>query len=494
MSQTSTSLSSSVRRASDSPGPRAGSGKRPHVYELDPLRACTALSVIAVHVLAATAFLNGNGPGYAIQNAFLVAFHFTREIFMFVTAFALVYVYNGRRFPLGQFWRKRSLGVIFPYVFWSLVYVVVNTHPSSWSTFFKTALFDVATGNASYQLYYILLTIQFYLIFPLFMGLLKRWQRHPWLLLFGSFALQVLLFYVDYHTVQRSSDPFWHTVAVYQDRFVLMYQFYFVLGGLAALYFERVRAFVLRHARLIIILFVLTLLALWVHFAEQISVYREPMGYATSVLQPSMVFYSVAVIGLALWLCSRWAIGFADLPGREVSKRLSVRFWALCSDASFGVYLIHVLILNQLRGSLLSLLPGSWPVALRVVLLWSAVAILSLAISSALMYTPWLSRLVGRAGPRPRSTGSHQSQRQGGQAEALPDAGRRQPAPTPTPTAATIALVPAVSQTGPADAAGASAPQDLRSGALARYEQQAQHKNHCPDSAGPGLSDGRHAL
>ncbi|WP_052890492.1 acyltransferase [Thermogemmatispora carboxidivorans] len=492
MSQTSTSLSSSVRRSSDSLSPRASSGKRPHVYELDPLRACTALSVIAVHVLAATAYLNGSGPGYAIQNAFLVAFHFTREIFMFVTAFALVYVYNGRRFPLGQFWRKRSLGVIFPYVFWSLVYVVVNTHPSSWSTFFKTALFDVATGNASYQLYYILLTLQFYLIFPLFMGLLKRWQRHPWLLLLGSFVLQVLLFYVDYHTVQRSSDPFWHTVAVYQDRIVLMYQFYFVLGGLAALYFEQVRAFVLRHARLIIITFMITLLALWVHFAEQISVYREPMGYATSVLQPSMVFYSVAVIGLALWLCCRWGIGLASRAGHEVSKRLSVRFWGLCSDASFGVYLIHVLILNQLRGSLLSFLPESWPVALRVILLWCAVATLSLAVSSALMYTPWLSRLVGRAGPRPRAAGGHEGRRKEGKAEILPDVSSRQAVSRST-TAATIALVPVVSQTGPVDAAGASAPQDLRSGALARYEQ-AHHKNHRSDSASSGLSDGGHAL
>nr|BBH93312.1 hypothetical protein KTA_15110 [Thermogemmatispora argillosa] len=485
MSQSSPSIS-----LSRSP---SGGGKRPHVYELDPLRTCTALSVVAVHVLAATAILNGNGPGYAIQNALLVAFHFTREIFMFVTAFALVYVYNGRRFPFVQFWKKRSLGVIFPYVFWSLVYVLVNTRPSSWETFGKTALFDVVTGNASYQLYYILLTIQFYLIFPLFMALLKRWSRHPWLLLLGSFTLQVLLFYVDYHTVQRSSNPFWHTVAVYQDRFVLMYQFYFVLGGLAALHFERVRAFVLRHARLIMTIFLVTLIALWVHFAEQISVYREPMGYATSVLQPSMVFYSVAVIGLALWLCCRWAIGFVDLPGQEVSKRLSVRLWGLCSDASFGVYLVHVLILNQLRGSLLSLLPESWPVGLRVVLLWGAVAGLSLAISIALMYTPWLSRLVGRAGPRRRSGPATAGSRgQASKAQVLPDVGRRQPTPSSATATTNVALVPAVSQTGPADAAGASAPHHLRSGALARYEQAS--KTPGPDSAGSRLSDGSHSL
>ena len=49
--------------------------KRPHIYELDPLRACTALGVVAVHVLFFTAYLNSSAVGYQIQNAIVVAFH-----------------------------------------------------------------------------------------------------------------------------------------------------------------------------------------------------------------------------------------------------------------------------------------------------------------------------------------------------------------------------------------------------------------------------------
>ena len=81
--------------------------RRPHIYELDPLRICTALGVVAVHVLAFTAFLNHSDLGTQVQNAVVVALHFTRAVFMFVTAFALVYVYYGKPFALKQYWIKQ---------------------------------------------------------------------------------------------------------------------------------------------------------------------------------------------------------------------------------------------------------------------------------------------------------------------------------------------------------------------------------------------------
>ena len=86
--------------------------RRPHVYELDPLRTVTAASVVAVHVLAFTVYLNHSEVGVQVQNAIVVALHFTREAFIFVTAFALVYVYYGKPFALKRFWARRSIGTL----------------------------------------------------------------------------------------------------------------------------------------------------------------------------------------------------------------------------------------------------------------------------------------------------------------------------------------------------------------------------------------------
>ncbi len=373
--------------------------RRPHIAELDPLRACTALSVVAVHVLFFTAYLNSSTSGYDMQNALTVAFHFTREVFIFVTAFALVYVYSGRAISALQFWQKRALGVVLPYVIWSLIYVLVNTPLTSPGAVLQTSIFDILTGSASYQLYYILLTLQFYLFFPWLLPLMHFLARRPWLTLSISFTLQVLLFLVDYHTIQSSNAPFWQAVSNYQDRFFLVYQFYFVLGAMTAFYFQQVRAFILRHNLLILGAFVAGLAVLWLHFAVQLAVYRETVDYASSVLQPIMVFYSLPVIFFAFWLACRWV---ARHGGSEHPR--SWRFWRNLSDASFGVYLIHALILSLLLKWMVPALPSDWFEPLRVFLIWFLTAGGALALSMLLLRIPVLSRLVGRPAIQKRAT------------------------------------------------------------------------------------------
>jgi surface polysaccharide O-acyltransferase-like enzyme len=376
--------------------------KRPHIHELDPLRACTAFSVVAVHVLAFTLFFNHTALGVQIQNAVLVTFHFTREVFLFVTAFALVYVYDGRRFPFIQFWKKRGIGVLLPYVVWSIVYVWVNVPGQSPASFVRTSLLDILTGSASYQLYYILLTLQFYLIFPLFLFFLRRVAQHPWIVLGISFALQALLFYVDFHVLQGNTSTLpggWQFFSTYQDRFVLIYQFYFVLGGITALYFQQVKSFLLRHGKLVVGVFTVLFGALWLHFFIQVRVYGEALAYATSVLQPIMVFYSVAIILFALWLACRWAAKTA----RE-ERTWSRRFWGELSDASFGVYLIHALVLTALLKWVVPAMPATWFAAIRVLLTWLLTVAASATLSLLLMSVPIASRLVGRTGPQKKKS------------------------------------------------------------------------------------------
>lgn len=374
--------------------------KRPHIYELDPLRACTALGVVAVHAFSYTTYLTSDETGYQMQNGVVVALHFTREVFLFVTAFALVYVYYGRPFAPLQFWKKRALGVLVPYVVWSMIYILVMTPFVSPTTFLQTTIFDIFTGNASYQLYYILLTLQFYLFFPLFLPLIRVFARHPWITLAVSGSFQAVFFFLDYHTIQSSNQPFWQTVSDYQDRFLLIYQFYFVLGGLTAYYFQAVRAFLLRHGRLILGLFLFALAVLWTHFLLQVRIYREGVGYASSVMQPMMIFYSVTVIFFILWLTCCWT----SRSGRGQRPR-GYRFWQMLSDASFGVYLIHALILSALLKWLVPILPASWFEPARVFLTWLLAAGGSMAISILLTRIPVVSRLVGRSVPLRKKRG-----------------------------------------------------------------------------------------
>jgi surface polysaccharide O-acyltransferase-like enzyme len=112
-----------------------------------------------------------------------------------------------------------------------------------------------------------------------------------------------------------------------------------------------------------------------------------------------MVFYSLVVIFFALWLACRWV---ARHGGSEHPR--GWRFWRNLSDASFGVYLIHALILNALLRTLVPAMPVSWFEPLRVFLTWFLTAGGALVLSLVLVRIPVLSRLVGRPTKRKQRT------------------------------------------------------------------------------------------
>ncbi len=369
---------------------------RPHVYELDPMRVVTALCVVGVHVLGFTFFLEHSGVGTLLHGAILSALHFTRQVFMFFTSFALIYVYYGRPFSTKQFWSKRSMGVLLPYSIWSIIYTYVNTPKPFWP-FLGACIFNILTGNASYQLYYILLSLQFYLILPFFLPFLKRIERHPWTTLSISFLVQLLFLYVDFHFVQVgpfSTTPLGTIINAYQDRFLLTYQFFFFLGAFAALHQQQARSFLLQHGQLVICFFLVVIVAFWSHYFLQNAIYHENNNL--SVLQPAILIYSISVIVLFSWLASLWA--------RRTNKQGHPKgyiFWHTLSDASFGLYLIHALVLNSvLLPRIVPLFPSTWTPALSIFLVWLLTVSASLLLSMLFLRIPVVSRLVGRKHPK----------------------------------------------------------------------------------------------
>jgi peptidoglycan/LPS O-acetylase OafA/YrhL len=134
-----------------------------------------------------------------------------------------------------------------------------------------------------------------------------------------------------------------------------------------------------------------------------------------------MVFYSLAVILFALWLACRWA-SHKNRDGRPRGHRI----WHVLSDASFGVYLIHVLLLTAILKWVVPAMPTAWPVAIRVFLTWFMTAGSATAVSVTLLNIPVLSRLVGREHSVRRKAIQQASEEKPGQrpqhAETIPSA------------------------------------------------------------------------
>jgi hypothetical protein len=364
-----------------------------HLYELDVVRGVTALAVVGVHVTAFTIILANTPADQLLQNAAVSALHFTREIFIAITAFVMVYVYAGRPFSAKTFWRKRGIGVLIPYVVWSVFYDVVTKPALPPLQWLLRIVGEILVGGASFQLYYILLTLEFYLVLPWFLSFMARAGKRPWRLLGISFAVQVVVLALDYHFVQSgplSTGALGQNLLAGQDRFLPLYQLYMVAGGLAAMYRTQVQAFLRAHGAWMFAALALALALLWGNLVYQADVTHAGMTYGIAVFQPAMAVYGLAVSAFLYWVTSRWAASRAPGPPR------GHQFWLVLSNASFGIYLMHAYLLDLALKYLVPHLPGHGPAALQVGLVWALVAGGTVALCVLWLYVPGLSRLIGR--------------------------------------------------------------------------------------------------
>jgi peptidoglycan/LPS O-acetylase OafA/YrhL len=352
-----------------------------HLHSVDMVRVLTVGLVIGVHTVSQ----QPGGTGLT-GGALLIVMHVSREVFFLLTAFVLGYSYRDRaprRWP--AFWRRRYLLIGVPYLVWSAVYFLALGHGWQPAGFAAAVL----TGTAQYHLYFLLVSMQLYLLFPVLRWALRATAgRHGWLL-----AAAVTYQIAAYAVVQRwPGDP---------NPLLVTYLGFVVAGGIAASHTQTFFAWTRRHLRQVF-LGTATVVAAGVGwFLAQVEWLGRTTVAASEVFQPVVVVESFAVAWTFLALGLAWQD--RGIPGRRQVRA--------ASDASFGVYLAHPLVLQGLLA--LSAATGLTAVAARLsgavvtaVVLVVAVPLIYLTCVTAvasLRRTPLSLPLTGHA--RRRRTG-----------------------------------------------------------------------------------------
>jgi peptidoglycan/LPS O-acetylase OafA/YrhL len=347
------------------------------VHEVDVVRILTFSAVIAVHAVAFTQL-----PANQVAAGALMLLQFGRELFFALTGFVLVYSAL-RRYPGARsFWRRRFLYIGIPYLAWTLIYWLDSVVTGGVGGPHPTLTSDLLTGGASYHLYFLVVTMQLYLAFPLILRFVRRTADRAWAVLgvvgVLNLAWLAALQYVD----QPAGWAAWF----WQHGYLLLptYSVYVLAGCYAAIHLPRLREIV--HGRSATLVAVGTGAAVVALIAYAVQLPSRAPRTAADVLQPATLFTCVAAVLLLVAASSRWV-------ERGMPR---ARLVTEASDISFGVYLAHPLVLQLLLHAGLGNGMQRVPSVVATVLAFAGAAAGAALITLAARRTPLSLALAGR--------------------------------------------------------------------------------------------------
>ncbi|GAA4155046.1 acyltransferase [Gryllotalpicola daejeonensis] len=364
--------------------------KRRHIHEIDVIRILTFASVIGVHTISHTVAAD-DVPLHVL----LGLLHFTREPFFWITGFVLMWSYFHKPVPMRKFWPRRFLLVGVPYLVWSLAYMLIYDYPRthhdpSVGGFVLDYVRVVLTGDAWYHLYFLLVTMQVYLLVPVIAWLVRRGLRAQ-LTILGVAAVVQLALMSWYHYWPQVLPGFVH----YDAQYFFSYSFFILAGAVCADHGEGFLGWIARNrgkvGLITLACAVFYLIVFAVQHAAGASLYS-----AGSPVQPAIVVWGVGV-----------GLGFTAL-GRIWSDRrregsLLARSVDTATDRSFGIFLSHPLILWTLLwlgdGWFARTLPDPW----RSLVAYVVVVLGAIGLTELLRRSPaslWFTGRPRRRRPR----------------------------------------------------------------------------------------------
>ena len=382
---------SDERTARGTDGAKAGTGR---AYTADLVRVALFTGVVVAHSVNGLSFAPGVERGSHLTGTLL---HLTRYGFVVVTLFVLVLSMHGKTMTATEFWRRRFGLVLWPYLLWTIIYSITdhllirdNPFPSA-GTWFTDLGGDLLAGTGKYQLYFLLISMQIYLFFPLIIKVVERYADHPWRVIAVGAVIQVGMFSL-YHYTPRPLSPFWSEVLEHLWKTVPMYSMFIAIGAVAAYHHQAVERWLRVHWVLVVTCALasaaLSVTAYWVATSP-----GEVPWLANSPWNPVNLPWLVCGFAL-LWLgATVWD------DRRRSGKRSGTRFVSWATKRAFGVFAVHPLMLDILARAgyfdrLFEWLPGA--PAVRAIVLIVTTLVLSLLLVDVLLRTPVSRYLVAR--------------------------------------------------------------------------------------------------
>lgn len=297
------------------------------------LRVIATIAVIILHVSAIAFILeykplnvsSSNLTTWHIANIFNSLVRFCVPVFVMLTGVLLL----SRKIELFPFLKRRINRIILPFIFWSAIYSIFNLilkikhhEHITFLKCFQSYFIDLAQG-ASFHLWYIYMIICLYIFIPIIGPWIKNATN--WEL---SFFLTVWVFTLL--TNQLNANLF---TADFDFRYFSGYIGYLVLGYSIGHRLLITRNIIIFAALMFMIGFLITLLGTY---------------FSTLILgSGSSKWHGYLSINVALMSAGIFVLVKAGQ--QKAANSYYIRIRNLINKYSYGIYLVHVLILGVLK-------------------------------------------------------------------------------------------------------------------------------------------------
>lgn len=322
----------------------ASLAKRENIPELSVLRAIAIIGVLTVHstsVPSSTGMIESNW--FFLYNFANIFLKFGTTTFIFLSSFVLFYNYYNRPFTkelVFKFYQRRLLYIIIPYILFTLFYYFIKLYGAGSIPPFNEMISDIFSklmrGNAHAHLYFVFISVQFYLMFPIFLWILKKFPKLTLGLIVFGIAAQWGFFLINKFVLIEPVKA--------RGSWSLSYFSYYFLGAYLGIYWDKCKHWLVickenlsksRVAGWIVLAIVwltagLTHVYIWHQMRLKLNDYNTTF---IDIVWNLHALTTAVVLLMISFLIYRHAAGFIT------------RFFVRLGELSFGIYLFHPFVL-----------------------------------------------------------------------------------------------------------------------------------------------------
>lgn len=300
-----------------------------YLHEINYLRGLAIIGIIAIHSLNEG---YGNNELIALMNMNLEQVStYSIPAFLFISGLVLTYNYSNKEFHYTDFIRKRLSVILVPYIIWSCIYLLYRIFLEQDSISLIMAVKKIMVGSAYFHLYYIILIMQFYLLFPLILNLVQKTKPHHRELLITTFLFNMVVISLYYFQFDILDERIIRKIFIF-------WVFYFILGSVMGSKLDQYRHLLSNISMKYLgsLLLIALLYLLYSYYTDGLFMEQTNIFW----LRPQVLIYSsicvIVLFKLISELDKKYLSGWPSRSLNEVGKY------------SFGIYLSHMLIIELL--------------------------------------------------------------------------------------------------------------------------------------------------